>query len=396
MPRKRTGNIQQRTTTSFRIRYVDVDGIRQQETITGTREDAERELAIRLGELAKGIPVSSKPNTVLFGELANDVLVDYEVNGYSSLDDIETRFRLHIVPVFGNRKAAQITTAQIKHYIVLRQKEDAENGTINRELEAIRHTFNLAIQGRKLLFAPYVPKLREDNVREGFVTRAEMERLSVFLAPKPRAFVWFLFLTGWRVGESRKLEWPAVDFDNNEIRLHAGRTKNRDGRVFPMSDELRVLLLELARLATPESGEGSGVRTLPYVPLTGRVFTIGEFRKSWARACYNAGLPCTIHYKRDAAGNLVIGSQRGSKGLPVIERIEAKRTPHDLRRSFAREMDRQGVRQSAIMKLAGWKTDSVFRRYNIVSEVDLRDAIDTMDAERKRATKRAKDGGEAD
>jgi integrase len=393
MPRKRTGNIQQRSENSFRIRYVDANGLRQSESIQGTRADAERELAIRLGELAAGIPVSSKPNTVTFAELANDVVVDYEVNGYASVADIETRFRLHIIPIFGSRKAAQITTAQLKHYILRRQNEGAATGTINRELEAIRHTFNLAREGRKLLFVPHVPMLREDNVRTGFFTREEVERLCSLLNTIQAAFVMFAFLTGWRVGEIRKLLWSAVDFARNEIRLQVGRTKNREGRVFPMTEELRNLLESIAGTKRMPTGEVavdvSTVKDFRMATSAHPVFPVGDFRKSWARACYKAGLPCTIHFKRDAAGNLILGTQREAKGKPLIERIEAHRTPHDLRRSFAREMDRQGIRRGAIKKLGGWKTDSVFNRYNIVSEEDLRDAIEKIN-EAKRTTKRTK------
>ena len=49
----------------------------------------------------------------------------------------------------------------------------------------------------------------------------------------------FAYLTGWRVdSEVVKLEWQQVDFDAGEVRLDAGTTKNKDGRVFPMTRAL--------------------------------------------------------------------------------------------------------------------------------------------------------------
>lgn len=372
--RRRTGNIQQRGPNAFRIRYVNNDGIRQSETIVGDREHAERELASRLGDVAKGLPVSSKPHTVLFGELADDVITDYEVNGFRSVDDIEARFRLHIIPVFGRRKASQITTALINKYIVQRQAEGAKPGTINRELEAIKHTFKFALKGRKLLHMPHVPKLRENNVRTGFFTREEVERLTQHLKPPLDSLVWFAFLTGWRSEECRGLLWRNVDFERNEIRLDAGTTKNREGRVYAMTDELRSLLKAITKTKVVlnvriAKADGAGVNPSGVATVTPYVFPgIGDFRKQWKTACFKAGLPCIIDQKT---------------GKP----IKALRTFHDLRRSFAREMDRLGVRQGAIMKLGGWLTDSVFRRYNIVSESDLRDAVETVNRARKR-TKR--------
>jgi integrase len=369
--RKKTGYIQQRGERSFRIRYVNNDGIRQSETITGAREDAERELAIRLGEIAKGLPVSSKPNTVLFGELADDVLTDYEVNGYESAVHAETRFRLHLIPVFGKRKAASITTAQIKIYVVQRQKAGASTGTVNRELQLMRHTFRLASQGRKLFVMPHVPMLRETNVRTGFFTREEVERLCSHLKAPLNSFVLFGFLTGWRLDEIRNLKWSNVDFAAGEIRLDVGTTKNKDGRVFPMTTEIRELLTNLKTKAkaatTPRIQtlkpalhvDAPTVATLTPFVFVIRRRPIGAFRKTWRNACHKAGLPCIV----------------GKDGKV----LKALRIFHDLRRSAARELQRQGFTEGQIMRLMGHKTRSMFDRYQIVTDDDLREKIAALD-----------------
>lgn len=376
--KKRTGNIQRRGVSSFRIRYRDNDGIRHQETINGARDHAERELAARLGDIAKGLQVSSKPNTVLFGELADDVLTDYEINGYASLDDQEGRIRLHLLPVFGKRKASQITTAQIKTYILTRQKEEAATGTIKRELELMRRAFNLAIQGRKLLHMPHVPMLREDNVRSGFFTRAEVDRLCSHLKAPLDSFVLFGFLTGWRYSEIRDLEWRNVDFVKGEIRIDVGSDKSRAGRVFPMMEELRGLLAEArtrAQKAVTVRGEASTVKQMhsPNVAATARyVFAfegqkVGAFRKSWKTACYKAGLPCVVEPVK----------KRGKPG--AVKVISATRTFHDLRRSAARELQAQGYTEGQIMRMCGWSTRSVFDRYNIVTDADIRERMEAIE-----------------
>jgi hypothetical protein len=52
---------------------------------------------------------------------------------------------------------------------------------------------------------------------------------------------------------------------------------------------------------------------------------------------------------------------------------------HDMHRSAARALRRAGVPESVIMKIGGWKTRSMFERYNIRNRRDLQEAVAALE-----------------
>ena len=155
------------------------------------------------------------------------------MNGRRSVDELERRIRLHLLPYFGGRRLSSITTADVNAFILKRQKdvmvvgEDDErherrysNGEINRELTTLKRILNLARQNGKLMHVPHVPMLKERNVRTGFFEREQIERILARLPPAIRPAVHFAYITGWRIpSEVLKLQWRHVDFEARVVRL---------------------------------------------------------------------------------------------------------------------------------------------------------------------------------
>ncbi len=132
-------------------------------------------------------------------------------------------------------------------------------------------------------------------------------------------------------------------------------TKNGEGRALALFGELVEIIKrqEARRLITTPDGT---------VRIVDRVFhregrPLGDFRKAWQVACIAAGL---YHVEKDQDGNRV---------------VKKDKLWHDFRRSGVRNLRRAGVDEDKAMAITGHKTTSVFRRYNIVDEKDLRQAM---------------------
>ena len=155
------------------------------------------------------------------------------------------------------------------------------------------------------------------------------------------------------------LTWAQVDFAAGIVRLEPNTTKSDQGRVF-----LFGALPELAALLQRQREQTSQTerrlcQVIPYVfHRNGK--PIRTIYKSWRSACKRAAVV-----------------KQGRLETVVRPRLLG-RTPYDFRRTAARNLIRAGVPQHVVMKLCGWKTDAMFRRYAIVDERDLRDAVELL------------------
>jgi integrase len=340
-------------------------------------------LRAREGDVERGIPIGPKVGLVRFHEAAQDMLNDYKANRKRTYVDAKRRINEHVAPFFGNKRLSSITASDIRAYIAKRMADTYlarparrirhRNGTlqelpevrrpvsageINRGLTVLKRMFSLAIEAGKLHHKPHFAMLREDNVRVGFFEHEQYEAVLAHLPEGMRPAVTFAYVTGWRINsEVRAIQWPQVDLRVGEVRLDPGTTKNREGRVFYLTPELHQLLKE--QRATADEIQRQKKRIVQHVffhrPLTkagvlghlaGHRISECGFYQAWRRARVAAGCPGSI--------------------------------PHDFRRTAIRNMVRAGIPERVAMKLSGHKTRSVFDRYNVVSDGDLRDAASRL------------------
>jgi integrase len=282
---------------------------------------------------------------------------------------VQGKITIHLLPFFGERRRmVTIGTPEIRRFIAERQREDvdaagtitkraAKPAEINRELAALRRAFRLAVQAGRLINCPHFPMLRERNTRRGFLDRDQIDRICAALEATETAkdgrkragelanVVLFAFVTGWRTAsEVLPLEWRHVDWAGRCVRLDAHTTKNDEGRVFPFTIDIEMILTE--QLAIHKKLAATGTISPFVFHRNGE--RIVHFRAAWKNACKTAGCP----------GALV----------------------HDMRRSAVRTFERAGVPRSVAMSLVGHKTESIYRRYAIVDEAMQREAAARLDA----------------
>jgi integrase len=321
------------------------DGQRFEESARTTKyEEARSLLRLKEGEIEKRIPVSPRAGRLKFDEAMSAVLNDYVVNGRKSYAHTKRRIKLHLMPVFGGRRMASISTDDIAAFTAERLKAGASAAEINRELAIIKRGYSLAIKAGRLHVRPHIPMLAEHNVRRGFLEPAQFAAVRAELPAALRPMLEFGYLTGWRLAsEVMPLEWRNVDWEGRTVRLEPGTTKNAEGRTFPFTAALERLLK--AQWAEHERLKKAG-RIVPLVfHRNGK--RMHDVRHAWDSACIRAGFP----------GRLL----------------------HDMRRSAVRNLERDGVPRSAAMAMVGHKTESVYRRYAIVDAALLRDAAAKID-----------------
>jgi integrase len=328
------------------IRYYRA-GRRYEESSDSEKKGAATDLLkIREGDGAHGLPVTPRIGRVRFEDLAKDIINEYIANERKSLGHLKRRIRLHLTPFFGGRRMSTVTTVDVRAFVAARQEAKAGPAEINLELAVLKRMYTLAVQAGRLLHRPHIPMLELHNVRAGFFEREQFEAVRQHLPKDLREVATFAYCTGWRVpSEVLTLQWRQVDFKAGIVRLEPDSTKNDEGRTFPF-DALPDLkdALEAQRMRTPEGTICPWVFHRAGAPFSDEDGAASKvFRKAWRIACQAAGCPGRI--------------------------------PHDFRRTAVRNLVRAGVPEKVAMSLTGHKTRSVFDRYDIVNEADLREAV---------------------
>jgi integrase len=262
-PKYRTADGTLKESTVWWLKYRASGRLVRESSETEKETEAKRLLRLREGAAEEGRAIVPRADKVTVGELLDELREEYTANARRSIKRLGFSIA-RLQPFFGHHRATRLTGADITRYQTQRQSEGAANATVNRELAALKRALSLALRAERIQRAPHIEMLREDNVRTGFFERQQFESVRKFLTEALRAVVTFAYITGWRVpSEVLTLQWRQVDFQAGTVRLEPGTTKNRDGRTFPMTAELRACSSRGSSTATGSPSRTSGVRGGP-------------------------------------------------------------------------------------------------------------------------------------
>jgi len=265
---------------------------------------------------------------------------------------------VYILDHLGDIHARDITQRDIEAYRTKRLSENTRfkkppaYSTLNRELEQIKRMLNWAVECEYIQSNPiaHVKRLPENNVRDVVVTEEQFKELCEHADDHLRPILVTAYDTGMRLGEILALKWPQVNLRQKRIQLGQKDTKTKEPRTIVLTDRVKEALDDLPR----------SIRKDDYVFINNRTGEpYSDIRKPFLKA-------------REAA---------------KLKQVRF----HDLRRSFVTNARKRGVPESVVMRMSGHRTRSVFDRYNIISEEDLREAVGKIEQGRESELKEAEE-----
>jgi integrase len=244
---------------------------------------------------------------------------------------------------FKRLPVTEIRVQKIKGYIQWRRREGDADATIRRQLGHLRLAFNRALKD-ELINRNDVPPFelpKDSKPRSGFLDVDGFKVLRNALPENLRDAVTFLYYTGCRSGAAKQITWKMVSQDCTEIELDAAIMKNDEPVTIPLVGPLEeiAVMLKAKRKAFPKAND--------------IVLDFNGFRYWWNMTCHKLGL------------GVFDKKLRHYSGL----------SPHDFRRSAARNLIKAGVSRQIAMMITGHKTEHIFERYNIKTTDDVKEAL---------------------
>jgi integrase len=268
----------------------------------------------------------------------------------------------HLLQHVGHRKVMDLSLKEIDAYRIKRTGEVSQKtgrfpaiGTINREFGLLKRMINYAVKCGELNSSPiaHIRMMTENNIRCTTISDRQFAALHEAAYRHLKPILVLAYDCGMRKQEILRLKWRQIDLDDGIISLGVEDTKTNQARKVFLTDRA------LAELKLVYDGPRHISGYVFVNSSTGRPFR--DVKRPFETACINAGIGF------------------GMKNGVVF---------HDLRRSFVTRARKMGIPESVVMEMSGHRSQSVFKRYNIVDGSDVRSAVNRMNKERRKQSRK--------
>lgn len=256
-----------------------------------------------------------------------------------SLKMYNEKFNGYIRPAIGHMKLKDVKDVHLQR--ILNSQAGRSASHVKKIRMVLQEMFKRARQSRLI---PYDPAelLELPTVKQGRRRSiTEEERAAILaVAERHRAGLWILTLlyTGMRPGETAALTWSDVDFDHNEIHVHAAKESGTRTIKGPKTDSgVRDIPIHAALLPRLLAARGK-----PFSPVfptkAGTIQSESSMRRMWN----------SFRTELD----LQLGAK--TKDGKIVESVVADDlTPYCLRHTFCTDLQRAGVPINNAKELMG-------------------------------------------
>lgn len=271
-----------------------------------------------------------------FRELVEIYLEQYGTNNLKPVTkyNYQRDLEIHILPVFGNRKANSITTAELTTFFTQMNKSSE---TTRKLRTVVSSVFSFGKLQGYVAQNPCIGTLyKTDSATSKKVQYLEEEQCLTLMAATMEysivnTIIQFILFTGLRIGECLSLTWDCVDFEHDTITicktlsfaygkwfLSTPKTKESE-RTLKLSDYSRNLLLIHKQHQDRAKAIVGNEWAHPEVVFTssiGNFFDRTYVNKYLKRICIINGLPAiSVHKLRHTNASLLINSGAAMKAI---------------------------------------------------------------------------------
>ena len=319
----------------YYIDYYLANGRRKRKRIGASKKAAERVLQKIKTDIIEGKYLDiQKDKKKRFKEYSENYVERYCKHNKATWESDKHSLK-QFTDYFGNIYIGEIAVEKVEGFRRQRLESGVKRATVNRAVTSLKTMLNRAVINKDLRKNPIleIKNYTGETQRIRYLEKEELERLLKECPAHTRNVVVFAINTGMRKSEMFNLTWSAVDFENEIMFIH--KTKNKERRVVPMTQPVKVLLMNLKEHSKSE-----------YVFANKKGIKLNSVRKSFVNA---------------------------------VKRAEIKDFRfHDLRHTFASYLAMEGVGLHVIGQLLGHKRIDMTMRYSHISDEYKAKAISNL------------------